>query len=362
MAPTVAVLGGGYGGISVAKALDDIADVVLVEPRETFVHNVAALRAAVDPDWTERIFIPYDGLLSRGRVLRDRAVRVHPTAVDLGSGRRFTADYLVLATGSTSPYPSKLDVEEAAGAAAKLRSTQAALARADRVLLLGAGPIGIEFAGEIKAVWPDKTVTVVDPAADLVSGRFPDAFRAELRAQLDELGVELLLGTSLRELPETGPGQTGGFTVTTRSGVEIDADIWFPCYGGTVDSDYLGPELRPARRPDGRLAVTAELRLPGQETVFAVGDVTAVPEMKQARAAQQHAEVVAANVRTLIEGGGTLATYRAAADSIVLPVGPKGGVGYHPEAGLLGAVPTAELKGGLFLDRYLELLGAVAAR
>jgi NADH dehydrogenase FAD-containing subunit len=30
---TVAVVGGGYGGISVAKALDEAVDVVLVEPK-----------------------------------------------------------------------------------------------------------------------------------------------------------------------------------------------------------------------------------------------------------------------------------------------------------------------------------------
>ncbi|MGX7672833.1 hypothetical protein [Plantactinospora sp. DSM 117369] len=61
-------------------------------------------------------------------------------------------------------------------------------------------------------------------------------------------------------------------------------------------------------------------------------------------------------------GCAALATYRAAADAIVLPVGPKGGVTYDPEVGLLGAGPSAELKGGLFLDVYLELLGVVAAR
>ncbi|MFD0970566.1 FAD-dependent oxidoreductase [Plantactinospora endophytica] len=356
------VIGGGYGGISVAKALDDIADVVLVEPRETFVHNVAALRAAVDPDWTERIFIPYDGLLTRGTVLRDSAVRVRPTAVELRSGTRIVADYIVLATGTRSPYPAKLDVEQAADGAAKLRATRAELARADRVLLLGAGPVGLEFAGEIKSAWPDKAVTVVDPAADLVSGRFPDEFRAELRRQLGELGVELVLGTSLRELPGTDPGRTGGFTVTTGSGVEITADIWFPCYGAAIDTDYLGPELRPARRADGRITVTTDLRLPGQHTVFAVGDVTALPELKMARAAQAHAQVVAENIRTLLQGGGTLASYRPEEDAIVLPLGPKGGVTYASEVGVLGAGPSADLKGGLFLDMYLELLGAVVAR
>src|ERR1035438_6971156 len=47
--PTVVVIGGGYGGISAAKALDEVADVVLVEPKDAFVHNVAALRALTDP-------------------------------------------------------------------------------------------------------------------------------------------------------------------------------------------------------------------------------------------------------------------------------------------------------------------------
>ena len=57
--PTVVVVGGGYGGVNVAKALDDAADVVLVEPKDSFVHNVASLRALVDPSWLPRIYLPY---------------------------------------------------------------------------------------------------------------------------------------------------------------------------------------------------------------------------------------------------------------------------------------------------------------
>ncbi|SIA34407.1 Uncharacterised protein [Mycobacteroides abscessus subsp. abscessus] len=44
----VAVIGGGYGGVTVAKGLDPIADVVLIEQKDQFVHHAAALRAAVD--------------------------------------------------------------------------------------------------------------------------------------------------------------------------------------------------------------------------------------------------------------------------------------------------------------------------
>jgi NADH dehydrogenase FAD-containing subunit len=357
----VVVVGGGYGGITAAKALDDIAEVILVEPRDTFVHNVAALRAAVQPDWTDRLFIPYDGLLARGQVRRDRAVRVSATTIELGSGAVITADYIVLATGSAFPFPAKIDVAEQAGAVSKLRAVHDALTRATRVLLLGAGPVGLEFAGEIMAAWPDKVVAVVDPSADLVSGRFPDEFRAELRAQLDGLGVQLLLGTSLRELPNAAPGQTRPFTVATRSGVDITADIWFPCYGVVTNSDYLDVELSTARQPNGQLAVTPHLRVPGQETVFAIGDITAIPEMKMARLAQKHADVVAANIRCLIDGRDDMITYQPEADAIVLPLGPNGGVSYAPEVGILGAGPTSDIKGTFFIDTYLELLGVPVA-
>jgi glycine/D-amino acid oxidase-like deaminating enzyme len=70
--PAVVIIGGGYGGINVARQLDDVASVVLVEPEDAFVHNVAALRALVAPAWLPRIYLPYGGLLSHGRVVRDR--------------------------------------------------------------------------------------------------------------------------------------------------------------------------------------------------------------------------------------------------------------------------------------------------
>ncbi|MEJ3749253.1 FAD-dependent oxidoreductase [Actinomycetes bacterium KLBMP 9797] len=348
MSPTVAVVGGGYAGIIVAKALDEVADVTLVEPRETFVHNVAALRAVVDPTWADQLFIPYDGLLARGRVVRDRAVQVTGGTVELASGDTVAADYIVLATGSGYPYPAKLDVDDRASGLAKLAATRDALLRADRVLLLGAGPVGLEFAGEIKAAWPEKAVTIVDPAGELLP-RFPDEVRAELRRQLDDLGIEVLLGAALRALPPTAPGEVGTFTVTTASGVDIGADVWFPCFGVTPNSDYLG---------GGHLAVTPELRVAGHETVFAVGDVTAVPEAKMAYRAEKHAAVVAANIRTLIEGGTALAAYEPESDGIVLPLGPKGGVSYAAEMGLLGPEVTQDIKGTFFLDIYRDRLGA----
>src|SRR5258706_10514953 len=111
--PTVVVVGGGYGGVNVAKALDADVDVVLVEPKDAFVHNIGALRALVEPDFLPKIFLPYDRLLPNGRVLRDRAVEVSAHRVVLASGEAIMADYVVLATGSTYPFPAKSDAHDA---------------------------------------------------------------------------------------------------------------------------------------------------------------------------------------------------------------------------------------------------------
>jgi NADH dehydrogenase FAD-containing subunit len=356
MSATVVVVGGGYGGAAVAKALDDVADVILVEPRDCFVHNIAALRGLVDPQWVDRVFYPYDGLLSRGRWVRDRAVRVDSAGVTVASGDRIAADYIVLATGSAYPFPAKMEVDDSATARARIGETHAALAAADQVLLLGAGPVGLELAGEIKSAWPDKSVTLVDPIDEIMPS-YDAELRTELHRQLDELGIELVLGTALTEEPATTPGEAKAVTVTTDSGRKITADIWFRCYGVVPVTGYLTDELAAARQANGHLEVTPELRLAGQERVFAVGDVTALPEPKRGGHAGQHAELVAANIKALIEGG-ELTAYTPPPPLILLPLGPAGGVSQLPGAGVLGAETTSQYKGqDMFAGRYVEMFG-----
>lgn len=359
MDPRVVVVGGGYGGIVAAKALDEVAEVILIEPRDRFVHNVAALRGLVDPAWTDRLFLPYDRLLDRGRVRRDHAARVEANAVTLGSGERITTDYTVLAAGSAYPFPAKVDTPHSSSAKAKFGLTRDALARAGNVLLLGAGPVGLELAGEIKAAWPDKNITIVDPADDILAGEHHAALRTELRRQLGELDITLALGTSLSERPPSEPGEAKTFTAITRSGEQYSADIWFRCFGVEPVTDYLAADLAPARQPNGHIEVTAQLHLPGQQRVFAVGDVTAVPEAKTAQAAGEHAEVVAANIKTLMRGGERLSSYTPGPPGIALPLGPWGGASYTDETGLLDAATTSEIKGrDLMVDRFAEILGA----
>ena len=364
MSHTVAVIGGGYGGAAVAKALESEADVVLIDPRDAFVNAAASLRAVTRPDWAGNMFFPFETLLTRGKLIRDRVVSVEPGDVTLASGEHVAANYVVLATGSSYAYPAKPTSDAVSAALDDLRWTHKELCQADKVLILGAGPVGLELAGEIKEVWPDKHVTIADPAEELLPGFKPEVVE-ELRGQLDALGVEVRLGTGLVASPSTAPGLTGTFTVTTTDGDEVTADIWFRAHGTRTNSDYLVDGKLTTRTPQGQVPVTELLNVKGHENVYAVGDITDVPEAKMAGYAMQHAEVVAKNITAQLKGEQPTATYQPLPfPMVLLPLGPDGGVGQLPSPeGPFAASPemVSEYKGAdLFTGRFIGQFGPTA--
>lgn len=359
MVATVAVVGGGYGGARAAQLLDAGTDVVLVEAKDAFVHNAAALRGLTNPAWTDRIFMPYDRLLRRGSVVRDRAVRVEPGKVTLRSGAEITADFLVLATGSSYPFPAKMDVDDSASAKDRIHRTRSEVERSGHVLILGAGAVGLELAAEIRTAWPYKQITVSDPGTDVLGGAYSMELRQDLRRQLAAMQVTVRTGDDLGTLPPTEPGLFDPFRLTTARGESLEADLWFRAFGTSPRTEYLAGELSAARLANGRLRVTPQLRVVGQERVFAIGDITDVPEMKQASAADAHAEVVASNIVASIERR-RLRSYRLEPPAILVPLGPDGGASELP-GGVADAQVTSEYKGkDLMVNDYAEFFGLTA--
>jgi NADH dehydrogenase FAD-containing subunit len=356
--PSVLVVGGGYGGINVAKALDDVAEVTLVDPTEAFVHNVAAWRALVEPEWLERIFFPYEHLLGHGRFLRDRAVAIEGRRVTLASGDVLEPDYLILATGSAYPFPAKTEEPDIASARARYRAAHEALLGADRAVIVGAGPSGLELAGEIKAFFPNKHVTIADISDDILVGPYDQALRVELRRQLDDLGVELRLGTAISELPTAPPATLAPIAIATAYGGEIVADIWFRAFGVRAHSEYLeGGGLADRRDERGYVRVDEHLRVLGEAQIFAIGDLTDA-DRDMAGIANRQATVVAANVRALITGTGQLSSYETFPPMIAIPLGPEGGAGLLGD-GVADAATIADLKGRhMGIDRLTALFDA----
>ncbi|AOZ72551.1 FAD-dependent oxidoreductase [Boudabousia tangfeifanii] len=346
----VVVVGGGYGGITVAGGLDDIAEVTLVEQKDQFVHHAASLRAAVDPVWSRAIFMPYTRLLRNGRVINAPAMGVQGNKVYVAGHDPIEADYIVFATGSTYPYPAKHMVSKSAVAQARLEQTRENLKNAEKVLLVGVGTVGIEFAGELSSAYPNLEITMVEKQDQILGTHdYTDELRKIITKQLEERGIKVITGATLGYNPPIDMGALSRFQVETTNGEKLEADMWFQCYGSQTASGYLAAEFSDVLRPNGQIKVDKYLRVEGRENVYAVGDITDVNESKRADAARAHARVVVANIRDQIEGRSPSTTYSAGKEWVILPLGPEGGASQLVEPDgkvrIVGADETAQIKG-----------------
>lgn len=358
----VTIVGGGYGGIVLAKALDDVAEVVLVEQKDTFVNHAAALRAVVDRRWAERIFMPYDRLLARGRVVHGTALAVRGTTVSVTGAGDIGADHLVLATGTAYPFPAKHLESSAALARARIERAHAGLERAGRVLVVGAGDVGVELVGEITSAFPGVGVTLLEACAQILPNRgYLPELRRSIADQLERRGVEVITGDTLAWLPPVDPGVLSPFRVATTGGRRLEADTWFRAHGASAATGFLGGDYDEIRRYDGTIRVDEHLRVVGHPGVWAIGDITDVRETKRADAARAHARVVAANIRSLIGGGSADAVYAPRPEHVVLPLGPDGGASQilrDGERAVVGPEETSRFKGRDIFDGAMrQILG-----
>src|SRR5271166_5016462 len=254
---TVIIVGGGYAGTALAKRLDPNADVILVEPRDAFIHNVAAIRALVDPSLLKTIILPYDKLLKRGRVVRERAAAIEEGTVVLQSGARLAADVIVVAIGSDYARPFKPKTDTASDFASSIKNTHEILRNADSIAIAGAGAVGVELAGEIAAVMKGKQVTLVSEGASLFPS-YTKGLGHSLAAQLRKLGVTLRLGVKAKTDDFMNEPNCGSLLLAT--GEEIRAELSIPALGSHPVTRLLRTAGDIGFDPHGRVKVDAWLR------------------------------------------------------------------------------------------------------
>jgi apoptosis-inducing factor 2 len=346
------VIGAGYGGTAAAKALDKNFDVTLIEKRERFFHNSGSLRAAVDARWLRKLFIPYDRLLKKGRVVNSKVEEVTPEEVLLEDGRRVKFDYLILATGGSYPFPAKMASDKIAEAEVAVRLVNERVAQAQSILLIGAGPVGIELAGEITSAYPGKTVTLIDPGDRLMPAFNPE-LGDRLYKGLQKLGVRILFGEKLANMPSetnaTGPEQPSLQDYITEKGTCIKADIHFICFGLHLNTEYLQPQLGSILDERGQVKVNSHLQVLGHENIFAIGDIANTREPKLITTASAHARIVAENIKRLAAKDPVLMEHNPKkAATVIVPLGTSGGAVELPvgkKGIVLGAWAASWLKG-----------------
>ena len=241
----VVVIGGGYAGVIAANHLrvNDDVTVTMINPRAMFVERIRLHQLVTGSD--DAVVDYADVLAAEVRLLVDTAERldVSSRTVTLGSGDTVAYDYLVYAVGSTGALPAVPGAAEHAHRisdwedAELLRAAMAQVHPAAPVVVVGAGPTGIETAAELA----EQGQAVTLACGDVMGPYLSDVGRRSVLRRMRKLGVAVLAGPGAsvvevhaesvrladgRELPSVATIWTAGFGVpdlAARSGLSTDA-------------------------------------------------------------------------------------------------------------------------------------------
>jgi NADH:quinone reductase (non-electrogenic) len=373
----VVIVGGGFGGLSAAKALRRTDFQVTVVDRRNFhlfqplLYQVAT--GALSPG---EIASPLRGILKRQRNtevlmadvrgfdLENRRVLLGHKA-NLEEGGELEYDSLIVAAGARHSYfgkdeyelyaPGMKRIEDALRIRRRmLMAFEAAEVEPDperrrawlNFVVVGAGPTGVEIAGqfaEIANYTLKKDFRHIDPsdakvmlieAADRVLPPYVPKLSAKAEKSLVNLGVTPMLKTMVTGMSwdAVTVSVEGGEPQTVRARTKIWAAGVQASPLAKALADACGLELDRA----GRITVEPDLTLPGHREVFVVGDMNRVsdgqggvqPWPGVAQPAIQEGQYAAKSIKALTHGGrmdkpfkytdkGSLATigrYHAVAD------------------------------------------------
>jgi NADH:quinone reductase (non-electrogenic) len=225
------------------------------------------------------------------------------SVTNLPNGGELDLAYDVLAVAGGSHY-SYFGHDDWAPFAPELKSLDGALDLRDRILLafesaeveqddelragwltfvvVGAGPTGVEMAGQIAELGKDvlhseyrtvdtrATRVLLVEAADRVLRAFPESLSRSAENQLRSLGVTPLVDTTVVGIDDASvdvEAKDG-----TRSRIAARTKIWA---AGVAASSLAGMLAADTDRA-GRITVEADLTIPGRPEVFAFGDMVTV--------------------------------------------------------------------------------------
>jgi NADH dehydrogenase len=342
--PRVVVLGGGFGGVFTARALErlrgdrDDFEIVLVAKDNYFVFQpmlpevISGTIGLLDLVSPLRHLLPSSELHLREVEAVDLAGRTVATAPGFHPRQHLLPwDRLVLALGTVTDFRGLRGLPEHAlpfkdlKDALRLRNhairaiEEAAIEKHDPQLrrqlltfvVAGGGFSGVEVVAELNdfvrevarrepGIDPSELRVVLVHSQPRILPEVPERLGRFAERILRERGVELILNTRLAAATGTEAQLAGGTRIPTRTLVST-----------VPSSPHPLVERLELRREKGRIVVDRELRVEGHAGVWALGDCAQVPTAlgtpapPTAQHALRQAEVVAANVVASLRGGAT---------------------------------------------------------
>jgi apoptosis-inducing factor 2 len=312
----VVVAGLGDVGVLTAIRLSRHADVVGISAKPALVSGQElGIRLSRPEDWARDYWIPFDRFrrLDRVRIIQGTLTGVDLSARKLSGtrddGGTFVEEYdaLVISTGVSNGFWRRPTMQSAAQIGADLRAAHDRLVAATSVIIVGGGAAAVSSAANMATTWPGKRIDLYFPGERALVGYHPRTWQ-RIESRLVDLGVGLHPGHRAVLANGFAGDEITSEPVQWSTGqppTAADAVLWAV---GRVqpNTEWLPGELLDEH---GFVRVTPELRVAGQQGLFAVGDVAATDPLRSS-ARNRGDALVAGNIRAEFTGR-PLRSYRA---------------------------------------------------
>ena len=202
--------------------------------------------------------------IAGAELIAERAIFVDRNTVQLRSGQKVTAKFILIATGALPFVPRHLPGHELA-----ITSNEAFhLPRLPRrIVIVGGGYIAVEFAGIFNGLGVE---TVLVYRGDQILRGFDDDLRHHLAAEMTKKGIEIKTKADISRIERSGDG----VRITLENGEQIGAGQIMFATGRiphTLDLGLQNVGLEPNQH--GAVPVDAYSQT-AAANIYAVGDVT----------------------------------------------------------------------------------------
>eukprot|EP01102_Stenamoeba_stenopodia_P001054 TRINITY_DN10935_c0_g1_i2.p1 TRINITY_DN10935_c0_g1~~TRINITY_DN10935_c0_g1_i2.p1 ORF type:complete len:330 (+),score=93.46 TRINITY_DN10935_c0_g1_i2:235-1224(+) len=276
----VVVIGGGFAGVAAAKKLEQYFNVTLVDKKKYFEFTPSLLRTFVDPEHAGLIQVEFSNFLERTYVINQTVTEVTQKEVVTANNNRLPYDYLVLASGSSyAPSGDNPIVVSGRDCAPTFNHNAIKIQKANKILIVGGGIVGIELAGEIIEKYPTKQLIILT-SSDRLLPRCPARAIRYTENFFRERGTQIILNERLEK-------SVGNLFYTSSGRQPIEADLAFYCLGIVPNTQFLKKScFEECVDEKGFLIVNEFLQLGGHNNIFVAGDLTAIKEEKLAQGAE----------------------------------------------------------------------------
>lgn len=339
---SVVIIGGGFGGLFAARALRDAAaSITLIDRTAQHVFQPLLYQCATGILSEGQIATPLRQLLRKHRNLRtiaaeavDVDVAGHRVICERPGAQRLEVgyDHLIVAAGVQQSY---FGHDEFAALAPGMKSISDVLTIRRRVFgafemaetaddaaerqhwltfaLVGAGPTGVELAGQIRELATktlrdeyrrarpeDARVLLFDGGSEPL-GVFGDKLSGRAAAELQKLGVELHMGSIVTHIDRDG------LVARDHDGNESRHDAATVLWTAGVEAPPIAEALAKAtgaeRDRAGRILVQDDLTIKGHPEISVIGDMMSLRELPGvAEVAMQSGLYAGRRIRLEVEG------------------------------------------------------------